>query len=228
MAEPQKPKSTSTQSFIPIKEIKDGIVVLKNGTFRTVILIRGGDFELKSENEQNAIVASYQQFLNSLEFPLQIVVKSHKKDLKPYIASLREYEANQKNQALRMQISDYTDFIEKLMEISNIMTKEFYVIVPHSPFGDQKENKGGLFSFFKKGIVSDASFEKNKVVILERTDTIISHLSSLSLGAVQLNTRELIEFFYGVYNPGTAQNEKLTDLSQTTSPFVSGEADRKE
>lgn len=223
-----KPNTLSTQAFIPIKEIKDGVIVLKNGTLRTVILVRAEEFELKSENEQNAIINSYQQFLNSLEFPLQIVIKSHKKNLKPYVDSLKERENKQENEALRRQISDYIDFIEKLLDISNIMTKQFYVIIPYSPFGKEKEGVKNLFSFFKKGVSSDVNFEKNKVAILERTDTIVSHLSSIGLGAVQLNTRELIEFFYSVYNPEVAQNEKLTDLSQMTSPVVSSESSAKE
>jgi len=224
----QKNKTLSTQTFIPIKEIKDSIVILKNGSFRTIILVRGGDFELKSENEQNAIVYSYQGFLNSLEFPLQIIVKSRKKDLKNYIISLKERESKQKNESLRRQTAEYVNFIERLLEVSNIMTKEFYVIVPYSPFGEEKKTGfTSLFGFMKGGITSEVSFEKNKVAILERADSIISSLNSMGLRAVQLNTRELIEFFYNVYNPEVAQSEKLTNLDQMTSPVVSGKNSQK-
>jgi hypothetical protein len=223
----QEEKQTSTQAFIPIKEIKDGIVVLKTGYLRTVILARGGNFELKSENEQNAIIYSYQQFLNGLEFPLQIIVKSRKKDLKPYVASLKQYQTKQKNESLRRQTVEYINFIEQLMEVSNIMTKEFYIIIPFNPYGEEKKGASGFFNFLSKTGVSDIGFEKNKVAILERTDNIISALSNIGLQAVQLNTRELIEFFYTTYNPEVARSEKLTDFSQMTSPVISGKPGAK-
>jgi len=209
----------STQAFLPVKEIKNGIVVLKNGTLRTVILVRTSGFELKSANEQNAIVASFEGFINSLNFPLQIVMQSRKVDLSAYLERLKNLAAEQKSELLRLQTENYLEFVQELITHYNIMSKSFYVVVPHNPGGIAKV--GFLSTLLGKATTAPiVNFEKEKVALLEKTNLVISGLQSIGLRAIQLNTQELIELFYKIYNPETSQNQKISNLEEIISPMV--------
>src|SRR5690606_8228933 len=135
----KKPSRPSTQTHLPIAEIKDGVVILKDGTLRKVLMTSSINFALKSEDEQNALISSYVSFLNSLEFPIQIIVQSRKLQIKPYLAKLAELEKNQPKELLRIQIADYRAFVEELVDIGQIMTKKFYVVVPYDPLSNKKK-----------------------------------------------------------------------------------------
>ena len=138
----QSDTASSTQRYVDVEEIRDGVVVLKNGSLRSILLVSSLNFDLKSAEEQDAIILQYQNFVNSLDFPLQILVSSRRFDIRPYIELLKDKENHQKNELLRLQISEYQNFIKSLAEVSNIMSKLFYIIVPFSPIEDKEK---GLF-----------------------------------------------------------------------------------
>src|SRR3989338_9251921 len=125
-----KTKLPATQTYLPIAEIKDGTVLLKDGTLRAVLMVSSINFALKSEDEQNALISAYVGFLNSIDFPIQIVVQSRKLQIGPYLEKLGEIERAQTNELLKVQIADYRAFVTELIEIGQIMTKRYYVVVP--------------------------------------------------------------------------------------------------
>ncbi len=224
--EEQKQKASS-QAFLDIAEIKDGIVVLKNGDLRSVLMARSTNFALKSEQEKNAIIYAYQGFVNSLNFPIQIIIRSKKLDLDNYINRLEELKNKQTNELLALQTTQYIEFIKGLLEVCNIMTKGFYIIVPQTP---SIIEKGGFLSkmfgsvskkqSLKKG---QSNFEINKVKLLQRVDMVTSGLGSVGIRSTQLNTQELVELFYNIYNPGLAHREKLYDIRNLTPTIVKRE-----
>ena len=219
----QDSKSTqanaSTQAFLPIKEIRSNIIILKNDTLRTVIMVKASGFDLKSGNEQEAIISSFEGFINSLTFPVQILMRSKKVDLNPYLEMLKGRSQTEENDLLASQIEDYMDFVNVLTENYNIMSKAFYVIVPYNPGGFKKISFwSSLFGNSKEK--STGNFEQNKVAVLEKTDLLINELQNVGLRAVQLNTQELIELFYAIYNPSSSQGEKITNLADLTTPVV--------
>lgn len=220
---------TSTQQFIDIAGIQEGIVLLKNGAYRLILSASAINFSLKSEEEQNSLIFQYQSFLNSLHFPIQIVMRSQKLDLNPYLKKINERKEQQTNELLRFQTEDYVDFISQLINLANIMKKSFYVVVPYDPI-----NLGGgsiVNKIFKKkepasGIkVSEDEFKRYKEELVQRANTIASGLGSMGIRCVQLTTEEIIELFYKVYNPEIAEKERFSDVNEITSNVV---ADAKE
>jgi KaiC/GvpD/RAD55 family RecA-like ATPase len=138
----KKSGSSSTQRYVEVEEIRDGVLVLKTGALRAVLLVSSINFDLKSSEEQDAIISQYQNFLNSLDFPVQILVQSRRFNIDPYIELLKARESQQMNELLRFQMREYQGFIKNLTEISNIMSKFFYVVVPFSPV---ENSQGGFF-----------------------------------------------------------------------------------
>lgn len=211
----------STQTFLDIAEIKDDIVVLKNGGIRAVIQTNSINFNLKSEDEQNAIIYAYQNFLNSLDFPVQIVVSSRKLDVDKYIENVREIGEKNENTLLKQQTFEYCEYIQKLVEYADIMEKKFYVIVPYDPYRAQDLN---MFSKFMQSISSKDSidnikrrhkeFEELNKSLSQRINTVKAGLEGCNLRVAQLTTPQLVELFYQIYNPGTSRNEKMEDLSK--------------
>jgi type IV secretory pathway VirB4 component len=207
------PKQTSkaTQQFVDIEEIKDGLVILKNGGIRRILMASGINFELKSEEEQNAILYAYQNFLNSLDFSLQIVVHSRRLNIDIYLKKLRERESTETNELLRNQIDEYIQFINSFISENEIMTKTFFVVVPYDtiqlPKGGQK-----VFQLVKGGAQNNSStisqsFEEKVHQLDQRTDQVIYGLNQIGLRAVPLNDDELIELFYNLYNPSVKKKE---------------------
>ncbi|MBU4369407.1 hypothetical protein KKG58_01440, partial [Patescibacteria group bacterium] len=131
-------KLPSTQKYLDISEIKNDCVALKNGTLRAVLLVSSINFALKSEDEQKAVIQSYVRFLNTLDAPLQILIQSRPFNIKPYLAYLGELEKAQRNELLKVQMADYSDFIKELVQMGEIMIRRFYIIVPYNPLGDKK------------------------------------------------------------------------------------------
>jgi len=212
------PTTPSTQSRLHIAEIKDDAIVLKDGTLRSVLLVSSINFALKSEDEQNAIISGYVQFLNLLDSPLQILVQSRKLDLDGYLKSITEAEKKQTNDLLKLQISEYKQYISELVEMGNIMTKRFYLVVPYDPASN------GKLGFWKRmgEVLSPTSVIKlNQKQFLERrkglftlVDKILMGLSGMGIRATILDTQSLIELFYTTYNPVTSRSEKLTDINK--------------
>ena len=130
----------NTQTYLDIAEIRDEVVVLKDGTLRAVLITSSINFSLKSEDEQNGTISAYVGFLNSLDFPVQICVQSRRLQIKPYLEKLIAQEKKQTNELLRMQTAEYVQYISELVELGEIMSKRFYVVIPYIPGGDEKEN----------------------------------------------------------------------------------------
>ncbi len=197
--------AASTQRYVDVDEMRDGVMVLKSGALRAVLLVSSINFDLKSSQEQDAIIAQYQAFLNSLDFPVQIVIQSRRFNIGPYINQLTDVEKQQENELLRFQIGEYKNFIKNLSEVSNIMSKFFYIVVPFSPVEDKQ---GGffakMFGIFRPrqavGMKGEL-FETYKSQLLQRVDHIATSLSGAGLKVTQLNTEEAIELLYNSYNP---------------------------
>lgn len=214
----KKQKKPSTKRFLEIAEIKDDVVVLKDGTLRAVLLISSINFALKSDDEQNAIISAYVSFLNSLQFPLQIIIQSRKLDIAPYLNQLARLEKEQTNELLRMQIADYRGYVSQLVELGDIMTKRFYAVVPYNPVEDKQK------SWFKRFIeifrsaaavtLSKEAFNRRKRELSQRVQHINASLNSIGLNVVMLDTQGLIELFYNTYNPDVSDREKLAGLDK--------------
>lgn len=221
----KKNPAIGTQIFLPFSEMHDDTVILKNGGIRAILRTTSLNFNLKSEEEQNALTFGYQSFLNSLEFPIQIVVRSRKMDIDKYVEGLQEKQKLQTNPLLQKQTNEYIDFIGKLVEYADIMEKDFLVIIPFDP---PRAQSGGildtLFSikfmdlFRGKDMYGQVKqqreeFENLKKGLSQRVNTIQAGLENLGLKVNQLTTQELVELFYATYNPVIGRNEKLKDTA---------------
>jgi len=207
----KKKKPTSTQKYLPLKEIRDSVAILKDGGYRTVLMVNAINFNLKSKDEQESLLHSYQNFLNGLSFPIQIVVQSRTLDLDAYLKTLDNAVTQQTNDLMRTQTQDYVGFIRNLIGVANIMSKTFYIIIPYDKPILSGRFLGGLFG--KTTPIKGKKFNEIKSELIERTSLIASGLSSLGLSTIQLNTQELIELFYFTYNPDTARRQKLFSVS---------------
>lgn len=208
----------STQQYLPIAEIRDNTVVMKDGTLRAVILVSSINFSLKSEDEQNAIIAAYVGFLNNIDFPLQIVVQSRELDIENYLVALKQKEKEQTNELLKIQIAEYIQYITELISIGKIMNKRFYAVVPFNPMTDKQK---GFFSSVSDALRPGAMvkmkrdlFLKRREQLTRRVENVISGLASVGLNAVELDTQGLIELYYNTYNPVTSANEKMVDVNK--------------
>lgn len=214
-----KPKAgPPTQRFLDIAEIREDLVVLKDGTLRAVLMVSSLNFALKSEDEQQAIIQGYMQFLNGLEFPLQIVIQSRRMNVDGYLERLKKQENTISNELLKMQIRDYTSFVSELVEMGQIMQKQFFVIVPFDPLQDkQKSFVSKLTSAFMPASVvklNAAVFNKRRDVLMQRVSTISGGLASMGLQTALLDTQGLIELYYSVYNPDVAESQKMADVNK--------------
>ncbi len=212
---------TSTQLFLDIAEIKDNVVVLKNGGLRAILQTTSINFNLKSEEEQNSIIYAYQNFLNSIDFPIQICVQSRKLDVDKYIENVREIGDKHTNVLLKEQTGEYCDYIQKLVEYADIMEKKFYVVIPFDPYRSRKQSG---FTKFMSSISSGDSidtikhrhkeFEELNKGLTQRVNAATGGLEGCNLRVAQLGTSQLIELFYGIYNPMTSRNEKVGQLDK--------------
>ena len=223
MAKVARTPKNATQAYLEIAEIRDDIVILRDGSYRSVLLCSSVNFDLKSEDEKNAIIYAYQAFINSLTFPLQILIRSRRINLDSYLESLSGFEQNQTNELIRLQTGEYIEFIRRLIEVVNIMEKSFYVVVPHFPSGLTPTGAGrSLFSalFGRKTKTPERSFREHQGQLTGRTQIIAQGLGSLGVRAAALNTQELIELFYTIYNPELSADQKLTQVGELTGPAV--------
>lgn len=211
----QDPKQ-STQLYLKVAEIHDDTAILKNGGLRAVLKSSSINLNLKSEDEQNAVIYSYQNFLNSLEFPIQIVIRSKKLDLETYIEKLKKLGVKQSNPLLQRQTFEYIEYISRLVEYADIMEKEFYVVIPQDPYGKEKKSiiRSFLENIFPEDKVSkikqrQRQFGELKKQLDQRVNTVRAGLESCNLRVQELNTQELIELFYETYNPQTSRNQKF-------------------
>jgi hypothetical protein len=214
----KKKLSVATQQYLDIAEIKEGAVIMRDGTLRSVILVSSINFALKSEDEQNAIIGAYVSFLNNIDFPLQIVVQSRELNIEGYLDSLRQKAREQTNELLKMQTNEYVEYIKELVAMAKIMNKRFYVAVLYNPLSDRQKNFfSRLLDVFKPSKLmrmKEDKFRRRKAELDRRVDNIISGLSSIGLNAIPLDTQGLIELFYSTYNPTTAISQKLVDVNE--------------
>lgn len=210
--------SASTQQYLDIAEVRDNLVIMKDGTLRAVILVSSINFALKSEDEQTAVISSYVSFLNSLDFPIQVVIQSRKLNIDTYLERLKEAEKTQRNELLRAQISDYRQFVKELIELGQIMSKRFFVVVPYNP----GSNKAKSFWDRMQEVVSpvkavrakEAQFLDRKKALDLRLSLVLGGLQGMGLQVQQLDTQGLVELYYTVYNPDIFLTEKLAPLDQ--------------
>ena len=217
MKKGKKNPKQSSQLYLKVAEIRDDTAILKNGGLRAVLKSSSINLNLKSEEEQNAVIYSYQNFLNSLEFPIQIVVRSKKLDLDTYIEKLKKTGIKQTNPLLQKQTFEYIEYISRLVEYADIMEKEFYVIIPQDPFGKEKKSiiRSFLENIFPQDSVSKIKqrhkqFAELKKRLDSRVNTVRAGLESCNLRVQELNTQELIELFYETYNPQTSRAQKFS------------------
>ncbi len=199
----------STQACLPVSEIKEGVVVMNNRSLRSVLVVSSLNFALKSEGEKDAIVASYQSFLNSLNFPIQIIAHSRKLDLSNYINAVRSAANNQESKLMKLQTEEYANFIEKLLEVSNIMEKRFFVVVPYFPAGVNVTGKSIDIMGKKSNKEAVGHFDDHKKKLLSRVDLIIQGISSIGLRCSTLSTEDLLELYYLSYNPDAAMSNSV-------------------
>lgn len=207
-----------TQRFLDIAEIREDVVILKDGTLRSVIMVSSINFALKSRDEQQATVQSYMQFLNGLEYPIQIVIQSRKMNIDKYLEALAGQEQTIANELLKAQIRDYRSFIQDLVELGEIMEKRFYVVVPYDPSTDTKTGfLNRLTSALTPASVvklNKKQFKERRTALMQRVNIIQGGLTGMGLKSAVLDTQSLIELYYTVYNPDVYDTQKLTDINQ--------------
>ncbi len=206
------PSAKATQEFVPVKEIRDGIVVLKDGGLRAVILANSINLSLKSEDEQKAIIFQFQNFLNTLDFSIQISVQSRKLDIKPYLVMLENRMKVQTEPLLKLQTKEYIDFIKKFTDDVNIMTKNFYIVIPYTPksFNTDKNPITGFFAKKTKEQAKAAEqvdFEEKRSQLEQRVNVIKQGLASCGIKSKELETEKIVELFYKVFNPGEVEGK---------------------
>lgn len=204
----------NTKQFVPVKEIRNGVIILKDGGYRGVLICSAINFGLKSADEQHAITAGFQNFLNTLDFSIQIVINSRRMDLRPYLALLAEKTPEQKNELMRIQLREYIEFVRSFAEQTNIMTKSFYIIVAYTPH----VSTASTISFLRnesastKNASAAVSFEEDRAQLEQRLSLVIGSLAGTGVRAVPLGTEEIIELLYRSFNPGELENPIRLDI----------------
>ncbi len=225
------PHPNSTQNSLQIAEIRDGIVIMNDGSFRSVMMVKSINFDLMSPQEQEAVEFSYQGFLNSLFFPVQIFIRSQKVDLQGYIGKLDKIRTEHDNMLLALLMEDYIGYIDGLSEQTNIMDKKFYVVVPFFPVVEiqkaitqSKNFLGGFKGLFNKKdqhvTINEADLENAKTELRNRVQAVLSGLQQCGVQGLPLDTEELIELYYDSYNPDTATRQQLKDFGNLTADVI--------
>ena len=219
----------STQTAIQISEIRDSVVIMKDGSFRAVIACQSVNFDLMSDTEREATEYAFQNFLNTLKFTTQIVVRSERVDIGPYIDKLLNIRRNNDNMLLGVLMDDYINFIDVLSQECNIMNKSFFIIIPYYSSADAEklvEQTKNLFKSFGKQKapavthINRATYDQSSTELNNRVTSVLSGLNNIGISAVRLNTKQLAEVFYNFNNPDTAVNEPLVDFSNLATTYV--------
>jgi hypothetical protein len=201
----------ATQEFVPIKEIRDGIIVLKNDDLRAIILANSINLSLKSDEEQKATIMQFQNFLNTLDFPIQISAQSRRLDIRPYIVTLEERLQVQNEPLLKIQTREYIDFIKNFTDSVSIMTKSFFIVIPYTNTLSlpSKGTFGNLFGRNKEEALKQdrLDFEEKRSQLEERVGVIEQGLARCGIKSAQLKTEEIVEVFYKVFNPGEVEGK---------------------
>lgn len=222
----QVKETISSQSLLSLNEIREGILILRNGSLRSILKVSGMNLDLKSEEEQNGIIQIWQNLLNNLDFSLEVIIHSRRLNIEPYLNQLKEKINKEPNELLRIQGEDYINFVHEFVNIQRIMKKVFYVVVPYDPiilksttifpqlvvgFKEMLKLSHGMPST----ILSNEDFRRYRQQLLIRQDNLISNFSRLGLDAIPLTTKEIIELLFNLYNPETFEKE-ISEISQET------------
>lgn len=212
----------ATQEFVPIKEVRDGIILLKNGELRAVVLANSVNLSLKSSDEQKATIMQFQSFLNTLDFPIQMTVQSRKLDIRPYLLLLENRMKVQTEPLLKLQTKEYIEFIRNFTESVSIMSKNFFVVVPYTQLklgGDSKVLSGIFSKKNKKEVMLEEQmdFEEKRSQLEERVSVIQQGLNRCGIKSAQLGTEEVVELFYKVFNPGELEGKIQLDQTGNVS-----------
>lgn len=205
---------SSTHQFIDVQEVRGDVVVLKNKNLRMILMVSSINFGLKSQEEQEAIINRFQDFINSFEnYTVEIVVQSRKLDISEYIKFLNERAEAETNELLKIQTSEYISFVQELIKLSNVMSKFFYVVVSLNQAINIDTKTGFLSKLFPKSAKQaapgqDLEFETKRSALLQRVDQVVSLLGTMGLKAISLKGEELIELLYTNYNPGAVLRQK--------------------
>ena len=226
-----KTNPNSTQNTLQIAEVRDGIVIMNDGSFRSVVMVKSINFDLMSPQEQEAVEYSYQGFLNSLYFQIQIFIRSRKVDMTPYIERLDKIRSEHDNMLLALLMEDYIQYMGELSQQTNIMDKNFYVVIPFFPVVEvQKaltQNKNflnGITKLFDRSeqhvVINEIDLENAKTELRNRVQAVLAGLQQCGIQGLPLDTQELIELYYDTYNPDTATRQKLKEFGNLTADVV--------
>jgi hypothetical protein len=226
-----KTNPNSTQNALQIAEIRDGVVIMNDGSFRSIVMVKSINFDLMSPQEQEATEYAYQGFLNSLYFPIQIFVRSQKVDLQPYIERLDKIRTEHDNMLLALLMDDYIAYIDQLAQQTNIMDKKFYLVIPYFPvisaqkaLTQSKNFFTGLSQLFNNRedhvVINEADLEKAKAELRNRVQAVLAGLQQSGIQGLPLDTQELIELYYDTYNPDTATRQQLKNFNDLTADIV--------
>jgi hypothetical protein len=221
----------STQNMLQFAEIRDGVVIMNDGSYRSIVMVKSINFDLMSTGEQEAVEYSFQGFLNSLYFPIQIFIRSQKIDLDPYLERLDKIRSEHDNMLLATLMEDYIQFMGSLAEETNIMDKKFYIIIPYEPkvnvqkaLTNSRNFLTGIAELFNSKeqhiFINEADLEKAKTELRNRVQSVLGGLSQCGVQSIPLDTQELIELLYDTYNPDTATRQQIRDFENLTADFV--------
>ena len=237
-ASARKDSPTSTQATLLISELRDNVVIMKDGSFRAVVACKSINFDLMSEMEREGVEYSYQNFLNSLKFTTQIMIRSQRVDIGPYLERLTEIRRNNDNMLLGVLMDDYINFVDALSQEANIMDKSFFIVIPYYISEDTEKSLQQTKNFFKtfsksKGPeitrIDRPTYDKAMSELTNRVDSVMSGLFQIGIHSVRLNTKELAELYYNFNNPDTAVREPLVDFSKLANIYVKkGENEEEE
>lgn len=226
----ETPKNpNSTQNTLLLSEVRENMVIMTDGTFRAVVACQPINFDLMSQSEQEAVEYGYQNFLNSLTHPIQIIARSQRVDIGPYLDKLINIRNSNDNMLLNLLMDDYINFVDILAQDANIMDKSFFIIIPYFPLGELNtpldQSKGFFNILFSKAPpsvvkIDSKTYERAKTDLANRVNSIVNGLSNVGIKSVPLNTKELGELYYNFYNPDTALREPLGNFNEAASTYV--------
>lgn len=230
-APPVKSNPNSTQNTLQIAEIRDGIVIMNDGSFRSVLMVKSINFDLMSPQERESVEYSYQGFLNSLYFDIQIFIRSQKVDIRPYIDRLDKIRSEHDNMLLALLMEDYINYMAQIAQQTNIMDKKFYVVIPFYPvtaaqqaITQSKNFFTGLLGLFNNKeqhvVINEPDLQKAKDELRNRVQAVLGGLQQCGIQGLPLDTQELIELYYDTYNPDTATRQQLKNFDDLTAPVI--------
>jgi len=196
-------QQSATQDFVPVRDIRDNVVILKNGQMCMVLLASSINFALKSLDEQRGILGQFQAFLNTIDFSIQFYTQSRRLNIEPYLGQLKEREPLQDNDLMRIQLREYMEFIRTFTKEVDVMTKSFFIVIPYNPVQiDFSSNISAVFGKKKDLTIEDSKFEENRLQLEQRASLVEQGLARIGVRTIALRNEELVELYYHIFNPG--------------------------